>query len=995
LPGLPAAAQSADDGGAMSADAEELKRLSALLDPLLELEPGEPREAWLAALTGDDAALVPRLRRLLDSAASSPTAGALDLGAARAADSSLLGHRAGESVGPYRLLSVLGRGGMGEVWLAERADGQMQRQVALKLPLLGLRREVLVQRFARERDILASLNHPHIARLYDAGLAGDGQPYLALEYVPGQPIDAWCRARAVPLAERVRLLLQAAAAVAYAHTRLVLHRDLKPGNIHVTADGEVKLLDFGIAKLMEGEHTQETLLTREGGRAFTPDYASPEQVRGEALGTASDVYSMGMVAFEVLSDARPYRLKRGSAAEVEEAILNAEPALASTATGDATLRRALHGDLDAILQQALRKEPQRRYASVEAFADDLSRWQRGLAVRARAASRLERSWRWAVRNKVLAGATAAVFVSTVGGSVVATWQAMQARRQAERAEAASALARDESRRAQAVQAFMLDIFRANSVYQPDPQRAQRTTARELLDLGAERAAQSLKDAPSSHIDVLGTLGELYLQLGLPSRAEQQFRQRVELARRALAPDDPRRAQALQSLAGRLYDGAGREEARRLLAEAEEVLDAAGDHQSATRASLLFMTARFNRFESMREALSHAQSALTLYRQRRDDAGTLRALSLLGALRMMAGDLAGAEVAITEAREFAARDANASKALLINATADLGEAQQARGRFAAAEASLRAALASAEQVSGVTHPVTMVFRIQLSNFLFEVGRQDEALQLQAAVRKAAREGEFEPGWIKNAEHLMARTLYDRGLPQAMHNAQRPGIVELRGELPHSGALAQRERMFAELQSALGQHNEAEATLAEATRRWLAFMQGELRPSSMNSFRLAAAKLHLAQGRFDAALAALDEVAATSGVEPGAVDVALLRRDTLRAEIFRRLDRLDDAQHNARAALARLVDVPAPYRLGHHEANAMTVLGRIQQAQGDLAAAQTSLEQALALRQAHESPQSLWLADGQEALADCLRARGRSAQAQAWMAAAARIRRQVTP
>ncbi|WP_377155418.1 serine/threonine-protein kinase [Roseateles sp. UC29_93] len=280
----------------------------------------------------------------------------------------------GSSVGAYRLIAEIGRGGMGTVWLAERADGLMHRRVALKLPRL-VWGDSLAERMDREREILETLEHEHIARLYDAGIDAQGRPFLAMEHVDGVPIDAYCRDRALSVRERVALLLQVMAAVGHAHARLVVHRDLKPSNILVTPDGKVKLLDFGIAKLLEGDSTQRTALTEFSGRALTLDYASPEQIRGDPLGTASDVYSLGVVAYEVLAGVRPYRLKRGSAAELEEVIASADvprasniasadsASSASTASGssdpwaDRSLRRQLRGDLDAILDHALKKSP--------------------------------------------------------------------------------------------------------------------------------------------------------------------------------------------------------------------------------------------------------------------------------------------------------------------------------------------------------------------------------------------------------------------------------------------------------------------------------------------------------------------------------------------------------------------------------------------------------------------------------------------------------------
>ena len=268
----------------MTLDATTLQRLSSLLDRAFELDPAA-RETWLAGLDGDDAALAPVLRELLARTVSKETADFLGHPPAFTivdADAAPAGLAAGDLIGAYRLERLLGRGGMGEVWLAERDDGTVKRKVALKLPHVSWS-PAFAERFARERDILATLEHPHIARLYDAGVDRHGRPFMALEYVEGKPIDTFCREGSLAVDARLRLLLQVAEAVAFAHSRLVLHRDLKPGNMLVSADGNIHLLDFGIAKMMEGDAAHETALTRVGGRALTLDYASPEQIRGEPL----------------------------------------------------------------------------------------------------------------------------------------------------------------------------------------------------------------------------------------------------------------------------------------------------------------------------------------------------------------------------------------------------------------------------------------------------------------------------------------------------------------------------------------------------------------------------------------------------------------------------------------------------------------------------------------------------------------------------------------
>jgi eukaryotic-like serine/threonine-protein kinase len=299
----------------------------------------------------------------------------------------------GELVGPYRLIRLLGEGGMAEVWLAQRADGSIKREVALKLPLLWRERQDLSSRFARERDILAALEHPHIARLYDAGISPDGLPYLAMEYVRGEKLTAWCDAHRLGVNERLNLVLQVLDALQYAHAHHVIHRDIKPSNILVNEAGYVRLLDFGVAKLLE-QHEQQTDITIVYGRALTPEYASPELARGGTVEPASDVYSLGVLLYELLSGCLPYGIKATSSlALIEQAIVAAEVARPSAnlapdagavrATTQDKLERQLRGDLDAIVLKALAKVPSDRYGSAAALADDLQRYLGGQPVTAR------------------------------------------------------------------------------------------------------------------------------------------------------------------------------------------------------------------------------------------------------------------------------------------------------------------------------------------------------------------------------------------------------------------------------------------------------------------------------------------------------------------------------------------------------------------------------------------------------------------------------------
>jgi len=497
--------------------AEEWPAISQRLDEALSVEPTE-REAWLDSLAETDS-VKHKLRQLLRGAPGVETDEVLltlprfTIGPAASGETELA---AGAAVGPYRLVRELGVGGMGLVWLAERVDGGLKRPVALKLPRLSWSRG-LAERMSRERDILASLDHPHIARLYDAGVDAHGRPYLALEYVEGGAIDAYCEHHALPLKDRLRLLLQVARAVAHAHARLVVHRDLKPANILVTDAGEVRLLDFGIAKLMEGELTQETQLTQQGGRAMTLDYASPEQIRGEPLGTASDVYSLGVVAYRLLAGTSPYTLKRQSAAALEEAIASIDPPPASVACTDPAVRKQLRGDLDAVLNKALKKNLAERYATVDALIADIEAHLGSRPVQAqpdrfsyRAAKFLRRN-RWPV-----AVGSAAALVLMVSVSV-ALWQARAASEQRDRA--LTALSHNE-----AITDF-LSLFVTEAAQSDHP-----VNLGDMLERAEAMADKQFRELPDDRAVVLAMLGMYHSAFGASLKAETLLKRARESAR---------------------------------------------------------------------------------------------------------------------------------------------------------------------------------------------------------------------------------------------------------------------------------------------------------------------------------------------------------------------------------------------------------------------------------------------------------------------------------
>ena len=519
----------------------QIAALNRLLDEVLDVAPGE-RPTWLDRLPDPDpvvkATLADILARTTQIEAANflgtPPGVLLPLEALRVADVALA---PGELIGPYRLVRELGHGGMGSVWLAERADGLVRRPVALKLPHGAWPRSQLAERLRRERNILAGLEHPNIARLHDAGLTASGQPWLALEYVEGLPIDAYGRGREgqppLAVAERVRLVLQVAQAVAYAHGKLILHRDLKPQNILVTPGGTVHLLDFGIAKLLTDGETRETQLTQFSGRALSPDYASPEQIRGEALGVTSDIYSLGVVLFELLAGARPYRLTRNSRGELEEAILHSEPRRPSDVAPEGD-RTTLRGDLDTIVLRALKKAPAERYPTAHALIDDLERALDGRPVLARADTLRYRTGKFVRRHRVAVATTAVLAVTLIAGVVGTTIGMIRARR-------AEAAARTEAATAERYSKFLVEMF---EVATPGESRGPDITAREILQKGTARIRRDLAGDPRLEARLLTTIGGVNTRLGLYAESRQALDEAVTLLRGQGVDSAPDLAMAL-------------------------------------------------------------------------------------------------------------------------------------------------------------------------------------------------------------------------------------------------------------------------------------------------------------------------------------------------------------------------------------------------------------------------------------------------------------------
>lgn len=449
-------------------------------------------------------------------------------------------------IGRYRVLRELGRGGMGQVILAERADGHFNQQVALKLVKRGMDSDEILRRFQHERQILAALQHPNIARLYDGGRTEDGRPYFVMEYVQGESITSYADRKRLTTAQRLALFRVVCAAVQYAHRNLIVHRDLKPSNILVTEEGTVKLLDFGIAKLLSDEQTPETVLqTQAGLRLMTPEYAAPEQIRGDIVTTATDVYQLGVVLYELLTGHRPYHLESRVRAEVERIILEEEPTRPSTAIGttqDAEtvslarrtsrerLRRRLAGDLDTIVLMALRKDINQRYGSAEHLSEDLRRHLVGLPVQAQSATLRYRVSKFIRRHRIGVGATA-VIVSLM--LTVVTLVILFAVTQAQQNERIT----QERDKAQHVVNYLIDIFKVSN---PDETQGQQITAEEILRRGATQAAHDLAAQPDVLALMQHTIGTVYTNLGLYTAADSLLRQalalRTQPQREDLSPD---------------------------------------------------------------------------------------------------------------------------------------------------------------------------------------------------------------------------------------------------------------------------------------------------------------------------------------------------------------------------------------------------------------------------------------------------------------------------
>jgi eukaryotic-like serine/threonine-protein kinase len=476
-----------------------------------------------------------------------------------------------DRIGRYRILREIAQGGMGHVFLAERSDGEYRQQVALKLLRSNLDSKTMQSRFRIERQILASLNHPNIARLLDGGVitktSGRGvtQPYLVMEYVDGIPITEYCEKRKLQTYERLRLFLKAAEAIHYAHRNLVVHCDIKPSNILVTHDGEVKLLDFGISRLLEGEtHNTISFSTRTIRHWMTPEYAAPEQIRGERPTTAVDVYQLGVLLYELLAGKLPFQGTGENLRDLEHKILEKDPVKPSLISSSGDARRIIHGDLDAIVLKALRKEPEARYESAATLTDDIRRFLAGKPVTARHGTLGYRAGKFIRRHRMAAFASIGVLLLLV---TVTGFYTHRLTIERDRAEQAASVAQIEALKAEKVADFMVNLFETADPYR---RAGDEPTIRDFLERAVERIDNELDGEPVVQAQLLMTLGHSYANLGLFDRAEPLLRKALDLNIREFGNDHRETAGSMNRLARLHYRRGELDSARSLLEEALEI-----------------------------------------------------------------------------------------------------------------------------------------------------------------------------------------------------------------------------------------------------------------------------------------------------------------------------------------------------------------------------------------------------------------------------------------
>jgi serine/threonine-protein kinase len=728
-------------------------RIERLFGDALE-RPADARAAFLREACAGDEELRGEVERLLarhddDPAfleSATPWQGALD-----SPEHVVEGRR----LGAYRLVRPLGRGGMGEVFLAVHEGDGFERPVAVKVIRRGMDTDEVLRRFHLERRMLASLSHANIAPLLDGGATDDGLPFLVMEYVEGTPVDVYCDRQRMGVEQRLVLFLAVCDAVQHAHQNLVIHRDLKPSNILVTAEGVPKLLDFGIGKLLDYDQAGDDAPTRTGMRMLTPENASPEQVRGEPVTVASDVYGLGVLLYRLLTGTSPYGESARTPTEVERAVLEHDPRRPSTLVR----ARRLAGDLDVIVLKALRKEPERRYGSATALADDLRRHLEGLPVRARPATFGYRAGKFVRRNGLPLTAGAVVFLALSGATV---YSAAQSRRVA--AERDKALE---------VRSFLLEMFGATA---PDQATGDTVTARQLLDRQVGLLETSFEE-PVLRAEMLSVLAEGYDRLGLFADAEPLARSALDLRRASLAAGHSDVAASLNLLGWILHEMGDSEEGEALLRQAVPLWRRAPDGAVGLSRALNDLGVIRDAAGEYDEAESLYAEALELRRVRfgeghRSFATTASNLSVI---RYRKGDLAGAVTAATEALTAMRQTVGADHQRSMIIQSNLAAMRAALGDDPGAEAQYRDLMARQERIRGGDDPVTLRVVSSLATTLTNQGKfgQAEPLYRRALAAQEGQLGSDHPEVGRTlvrlgqavtgmGDTLQARRLLDRGL-----------------------------------------------------------------------------------------------------------------------------------------------------------------------------------------------------------------------------------------
>jgi serine/threonine-protein kinase len=742
----------------------------------------------------------------------------------------------GQTIGAYTLERLLGAGGMGSVWLGRRSDGRFEGQVAVKLLNLALLDPAGQERFRHEGTVLARLSHSNIARLLDAGVTSSGQPYLVLEHIDGKPIDTFADEHRLTVIERIRLVLDVMAAVAHAHTHLIVHRDLKPSNILVTADGTAKLLDFGIAKLLAPDAAEQMNTVTRDGRALTPDFAAPEQVRGNPIVLATDVYSIGVLLYLLLTGRRPYELADRTPVEIERIVCESTPlrpsatydssltptrdeiprALARGAT-PARLRRQLRGDLDTIVMKALRKEPERRYPTITALHEDLDRFLGGRPILARADSVAYRVRKFAGRHQAGLGVAALILILLSGGVI--------------RERALRGRAEAEAEKAKAVEAYLVSVFDVANPFAPG-QRGDDVTARALLDRGAARVDTALTTQPDVQAELRGVLGSVYVNLGLLETAEPLLRAALQAKRTLHGNRHADVAAAMDRLGDLLLRLSRYAEAEPLLREAlAQRRSLLGTAHADTALSIDHLATLF-------QERAEYDSAEPLFREvvevRRaihgpDHEDVAASLNNLGLLLYLKARDPRAEPLYREALAINGRRLGEEHPLTAQTAQNLAMVLEESGRLDEAEALYRRALAAKRKVLGDAHPSVTVNLNNFAHFLAtEQGRLEEAEALAREALSLDRKMFSEPhayvaeslrrlgvvlrlkGDFDGAERSfqqaldMNRALFGNEHLRIASNLNQIGLTwQARGNLP--GAISRFRESLAQYRHLVGEHH----------------------------------------------------------------------------------------------------------------------------------------------------------------------------------------------